>query len=211
MRPANEWFPPDELARLYSVYLAVVAVPAVAFVAFMFVVAPPAVGGVFGVLTLAVVGFVGWWIPRFADAAAYRLGDEEVEYRRGVWFHKVSTVPYDRVTNVGTGQGPIQRRMGVGNVAVHTAGQGAQNTAELTVNAVADYEDVRDQVLERVRAREPVATEGADRRTRRPAADAGPGGAGGDADADRDTGAGDPVVAELRAIRALLEEDSGSR
>lgn len=203
MRPANEWFPPDELARLYYAYLAVFAVPAVAFVAFMFVVAPLPVGAVFGVLTLAVVGFVAWWIPTFADSAAYRLGDEEVAYRRGVWFRKESTVPYDRVTNVGSGQGPLQRRFGVGSVDVHTAGQGAQNTAELQVNALADYEDVRDQILERVRAGEPVATEGADKRRVRSVSVGRGTGSGSGSESD---GEADPVVAELRRIRALLEE-----
>lgn len=201
MRPANEWFQPDELARLYYAYLAVFAVPTLAFVAFLLVVVPLPVGAVLGTATLAVVGFVAWWVPKFAETAAYRLGDEEVAYRRGVWFRKESTVPYDRVTNVGSGQGPLQRRFGVGSVDVHTAGQGAQNTAELQVNALADYEDVRDQILERVRAGEPVATEGADQRRVRSATVGRGTGTGSGPDGEED-----PVVAELRRIRTLLEE-----
>lgn len=129
-----------------------------------------------------------------------------MEYRRGVWFRKHSEVPYDRITNVDTVQGPVQRSIGVGAVSLHTAGYASQTDAELKVNGIADYEDVKEQVLARVRAS--PAPRGA-----------GTGGARTDAGAARtDAGAtgvapsgstdDEAVLRELRAIRSLLESQS---
>ncbi len=185
MRPEGEWFKPEELTDLYHAYLVigcVVALPAAAFVA---MVATVTTGIVIGVIVVAALTFLLWWISAFYDTAAYRLTLEDIEYRRGVFFRKKSNVPYNRITNIETHQGPVQRYVGAGSVAIQTAGQSGQGaTAELTVNGVADYEDIAEQVQEKVHGKPPEAVEAG----------------------EHDTGQ-ETVVAELRKIRELLEQD----
>lgn len=40
-----------------------------------------------------------WRIPAFYRTAAYRFTDDEIEYRRGVFFQQKTTVPYNRITS----------------------------------------------------------------------------------------------------------------
>ncbi|WP_336037251.1 PH domain-containing protein [Halobacterium yunchengense] len=199
MRPENEWFKPEKLTAYYYLYEAVAVVVLVAVGAFLaslgvlseaplwvvsLVVVPP-------VLALA---FLTWWIPAFYRTAAYRFTDDEIEYRRGVFFQQKTTVPYNRITNVDATQGPVERLVGAGSVGVHTAGYGGQVGAELTVSGVSDYEPIRDQVLSNVRQRRPVATEGGDDATDE----------AGQPSRDRENLASEEL-AELRRIRELLE------
>jgi membrane protein YdbS with pleckstrin-like domain len=152
--------------------------------------APAAVLAGIAVAVVVPVVYVTWWIRAFFDSAAYRFTDEEVEYRRGVFFRQKTTVPYDRITNVGTSQGPVERALGAGSVAIHTAGYGGQMGAELTINGVSDFEDIKDQVLAKVRRRPPAATESGETST--PVA--------------TDDGE-DAMLGELRRIRELLEAE----
>ena len=206
MRPENEWFKPEKLKAYVFVYegfaAALTAGSAALFVAMGGPEEVPTLvtaGG--AVAVLAVFAFLTWWIPAFYRTAAYRFGEDEVEYRRGVFFRQRTNVPYNRITNVGTTQGPVQRLVGAGSVAVHTAGYGGQMGAELTIGGVADFEEIEAQVLGKVRRRPPEAVEG------EPAGETeawtepvarGP--------VER-TGEESDVLAELRRIRELLERD----
>lgn len=117
-----------------------------------------------------------------------------MEYRRGVWLQKHSDVPYDRVTNVDTVQGPVQRSVGVGAVSLHTAGYAAQAGAELKITGIGDYEEVTEQVLARVRG------------TEAPSAGAGRSATTTESTPVPET-ADQSVLEELRAIRELLESE----
>ncbi|WEL22747.1 PH domain-containing protein [Halorhabdus sp. BNX81] len=154
MRQRHEWFGPDALATLYRTYLVgslvvtmgiPIAVTALAEDIPWYV--PAGLAG----LTIGLLAFIWWWSAAYARSVGFRLTDDEIESRGGVWWHSQSTVPYSRITNAETKQGPITRRFGVGSVAIQTAGQGAQSTAELTIQGVADYEELREQILESVR------------------------------------------------------------
>lgn len=154
MRQRHEWFGPDALATLYRTYLvgSLVVTMGIPIVVTLLVEDVPwyVPAGLAG-LTAVILAFVWWWSGAYARTVGFRLTDDEIESRGGVWWHSQSTVPYSRITNAETKQGPITRRFGVGSVAIQTAGQGAQSTAELTIQGVADYEDLREQVLESVR------------------------------------------------------------
>ncbi|MGB9985839.1 PH domain-containing protein [Salarchaeum japonicum] len=146
-----------------------------------------------GIAAVAVLGlgFVWWWSGAYERSVGYRFGGDEFEARGGVFFRSKSTIPYARITNVEAKQGPVLRYFGVGSVAVQTAGRSGQTTTEVTVSAITDYEAVRDRLVERVRA------------------DRGAGDATG-SEPKRATGGEDAtlgdVVAELRAIRTLLDD-----
>jgi membrane protein YdbS with pleckstrin-like domain len=194
MRPENEWFKPEKLARVLYVYEAIVLtvlLAAIGVVAYFGVLteAPAVVLAGIAVAVVVPFAYATWWIRAFFDTADYRFTDEEVEYRRGVFFRQKTTVPYDRITNVGTSQGPIERALSAGSVAIHTAGYGGQMGAELTINGVADFEDIKEQVLAKVRRRPPAATESGETSTT----------------VATDDGGEDAMLGELRRIRELLE------
>lgn len=167
MRPQNEWFKPEQLRRYYFTYEVIALAIVLAVVGIL------AVTGILtamqswvllvgGVALLVVFGYLTWWIPAFYRTADYRFTDDEIEYRRGVFFQQKTTVPYNRITNVGISQGPIQRLVNVGSVGIHTAGYGGQTGAELTIGGLSDFEYIKDQILAEVRGRPAKATEGDD-------------------------------------------------
>jgi membrane protein YdbS with pleckstrin-like domain len=198
MRPQNEWFKPEQLRQYYftveaialAVVLAIVGLLAVTGILFEINPLVPLIGGA---IALVVFGYLTWWIPAFYRTAGYRFTDDEVEYRRGVFFQQKTTVPYNRITNVGISQGPIERLVNAGAVGIHTAGYGGQMGAELTIGGVSDFEDIQEQILDRVRERPAKATEGEE--TVEPI----------DTRADRDEVSSE-MLGELRHIRELLEQ-----
>jgi membrane protein YdbS with pleckstrin-like domain len=199
MRPEQEWFKPEKLTRYFFAAEVLALVPIVVVVGVL-----TYSGIVFEMnrwvvyagtgAVVAAFGFLTWWIPAFSRSAAYRLGTDEVEYERGVFFQQKTTVPYNRITNVNAAQGPLQRLVNAGAVGIHTAGYGGQMGAELTISGVSDYEDVKEQILARVRGRPARATEGDD------SADA-------TATPEEDRGEFGEMLVELRRIRKLLEQD----
>ncbi|WP_439027957.1 PH domain-containing protein [Haloarchaeobius sp. DT45] len=197
MRPQNQWFKPEKLTVYYfaleaivlAIVLAIVGVLALTGVLFEPELWVLAVGAA---AVLVPVAFVTWWIPAFYRSADYRLTADELEYRRGVFFQQKTTVPYNRITNVDSVQGPVQRVVDAGTVRIHTAGFGGQTGAELTIDGVSDFEDIKEQVLDAVRGRAPEATEGASVPEVAPTP----------AETGSDSG---EVLAELRRIRELLE------
>ena len=54
--------------------------------------------------------------------ASYRLDDQCLEIRRGVYWRTVVTVPRSRVQHTDVSQGPLERRFGLGTLVVYTAG-----------------------------------------------------------------------------------------
>ncbi|MFC6976555.1 PH domain-containing protein [Halomicroarcula sp. GCM10025709] len=194
MRPRNKWFKPEQLRRYYFVYeagalLVVLCVIGVLAGTGILTQLADWVVLVGGAGLLIAFGYVTWWIPAFYRTTGYRFTDDEIEYRRGVFFRQKTTVPYNRITNVGTSQGPIQRLVSAGSVGIHTAGYGGQMGAELTISGVSDYEAIKEQILDRVRERPAKATESEDE----------PAIVG-------TTTSTDEVVSELRRIRELLEQ-----
>lgn len=191
MRQQNEWFRPEHLASLRNVYvvifLLIVGVPAAVGVYFATPLASVAVLAV----AIVVLTFFVWYNRAFERSAAYRLTPEEIQYRRGVWIKKQSEVPYKRITNVTTSEGPIQRWVGAGSVEIHTAGRSAQAGAEMKVQGVEDFEEVKDQVMAEVRAQRGVAEDEGEAPAEAPTA------ATGTADEE--------LLEEVRQIREILE------
>ena len=53
---------------------------------------------------------------------SYRVDDEGIEIRRGVWWRTVTNVPRSRVQHTDVSQGPFERNHGLGTLVVYTAG-----------------------------------------------------------------------------------------
>jgi membrane protein YdbS with pleckstrin-like domain len=73
-----------------------------------------------GVLILIVI-FVAW-VRIYYVSMWYELRDDEMSWKRGVWFRRTGIVPYNRITNLDVIQGPVMRRFGISTLSIQTAG-----------------------------------------------------------------------------------------
>ena len=75
-------------------------------------------------LVLVLVAF--WhavrWPARAYEHTFYRVDDQGIEIRKGVYWRVVINVPRSRVQHIDVSQGPIERRYGLGTLVVYTAG-----------------------------------------------------------------------------------------
>ena len=120
------------------------------------------VGAVLGALIpiFVVPAIFLYWIPRFYDTISYVLTESEIVWRRGVWFRNTGVVPYNRVTNVDIVQGPLSRRLGIGALKIQTAGYSAnKSSAEIRLEGIEDFEELREMIMDMVRGRGPEAVE----------------------------------------------------
>lgn len=62
------------------------------------------------------------WPARAYEHTSYRVDDQGIEIRRGVFWRVVINVPRSRVQHIDVSQGPIERRYGLGTLVIYTAG-----------------------------------------------------------------------------------------
>ena len=78
------------------------------------------------VLWVVLVLFGAWhadvWPPRAYQHTFYRIDEQGVEIRKGVYWRIVINVPRSRVQHIDVSQGPIERRYGLGTLVIYTAG-----------------------------------------------------------------------------------------
>lgn len=109
---------------------------------------------------LATMLFIAYWIPKYCNSISYKLTGSEMVWKRGVWFKTTGIVPYNRITNVDIAQGPISRMLGIAALKIQTAGYSAQKMgAEIKIEGVKDFEELRAIITGFVRGRKPVAVE----------------------------------------------------
>ena len=103
----------------------------------------------------AIAAFVAWWWPgvRYRHWT-YALGEDALELSYGPVVRTESVIPDFRVQHVDTSAGPIERKLGLANLQVHTAS--AATDATLPGLAVADAEEIRRRMLERAGAGDAV-------------------------------------------------------
>lgn len=160
------------LSTLYYIYLAIPAVLLaiallVATVALFPYVRRPGVGvalTITWVIFLVIVLPVALWIEMYRRSIHFTLGPTRIIFERGVWWKTRSFVPYNRITNVDVIQGPLSRRLGLGKVAIQTAGYSATPRssgmfAEAAIFGAKNFEEIKDAVLEQVSRLRPVAVE----------------------------------------------------
>lgn len=101
------------------------------------------------------------WVGQYCPTIIYKLTDHEMVWRRGVWFRKTGIVPYNRITNVDIEQGPVSRRFGIATIKIQTAGYSAPTArkAEITIEGMKNFEEIRDAIMDLVKGQKPVAVE----------------------------------------------------
>ena len=69
---------------------------------------------------------IGWlsyaWPPIHYRHTSYRLDEEGIEIRSGVWWREIVSVPRSRVQHIDVSQGPMERSYGLGRLVLYTAG-----------------------------------------------------------------------------------------
>lgn len=88
---------------------------------------------------------------RHYRAWGYRMDEDELQVRQGVWVRVHTVVPLDRVQHIDVAQGPIERSLGLCRLVVHTAGTlHSQVVLPGLTRAIA--EAMRDEIRARIRA-----------------------------------------------------------
>lgn len=140
------------------------------------------------------------YIPAWVASIRYEMTDEEVVVHKGVFGRVHKIVPYRTITNVSITRGWLDRIwLNIGNVNIQTAGAGATSIAEERLSGLRDFEGIRDQIVTHLRRY---------RADTRPALGGGVAGVAPAADEQAQPADGDvsqQMLAELRAIRELLE------
>ena len=83
-------------------------------------------GGIWAVFIFWMI-CVWMWIGPYYRSFAYRIDNDAVRMKYGVFWKQDTTVPYNKITNVDVTQGPLQRVYGLGTIHVQTAGAGGSS------------------------------------------------------------------------------------
>jgi membrane protein YdbS with pleckstrin-like domain len=155
---------------------------------------PVVTGIVIAIILLTTFAFFTW-IRLYYESMVYQLREDEVNWKRGVWFRRTGIVPYNRITNLDLVQGPVMRAFGISSLAIQTAGYSGQTVPEIRIEGIEHAEELRELIRDRVRK----SCRG----------DEGTGGHPAPAAASVRGGMDERVLSELVAIRQLLEKGAG--
>ncbi len=96
-----------------------------------------------GVAIVAVVSVA--FVPRRVKAIGYALRDDDLVFRRGIFFQRLVAVPYGRLQLVDVGRGPVARILGLSKLSLVTA---AASTGVSIPGLPADTaEELRDHLI----------------------------------------------------------------
>jgi uncharacterized protein len=98
---------------------------------------------------------IGWLAWRYANAAiacfGYALLEDGLWLEHGVYWRKAVFVPRARVQHTEVSHGPLDRKMGLASLVVHTAGLRAQHLKIPGLTEAAAHQ-LRDALLQRTQA-----------------------------------------------------------
>lgn len=131
----------------------------------------------------------------------YRFDEEGISMRWGILFRREVNLNYARIQDIHLTSGILQRWLGLADIHIQTASGSA--TAEMTIEGLQEFEDLRDFLYSKMRGSRP----GTPSRTGAPAAVAPEGG-----DDAGTAGLLREIHGEIRAARLALERlaDTGA-
>ena len=161
IRIGEEFKPSPKFMKLYFIYyLFTIIIGFLPWYIPMVILAPPVASVPISLVFIPMIIFAGAWIPKYYNSIAYKLTEHEIIWRRGVWFKYTGIVPYNRITNIDIAQGPISRRLGIASLKIQTAGYSAGKArAELRLDGIERFEELRDLIMSFVKKRKPAAVE----------------------------------------------------
>ncbi len=113
---------------------------------------------VIGFLGLVVFILLQWYLPAYIKTLKYELSAEDLRLEGGVFWKRKKVIPFHKVTNLNTLQGPFERRFGLGHLNVQTAGHGANTSPEGKLVGLEDFDRIKEEVMQKVRMVKSEAT-----------------------------------------------------
>jgi putative membrane protein len=136
----------------------------------------------------------------------YRFDDEGIAMRWGILFRKEINLTYARIQDIHLSSNVVERWLGLARIEIQTASGSAK--AEMTIEGIREFEEVRDFLYSRMRGTRGVAP-GPGGAPARPAPGPPAGGAPDGAEAPELAAVLREVAAELRALRGDLAVGAG--
>jgi membrane protein YdbS with pleckstrin-like domain len=100
---------------------------------------------------VAVFVVFAYWTKLYYESMWYELHEDEMRWKRGVWFRTTGIVPYNRITNLDLKQGPVMRWLNISTLSIQTAGYSGQAVPEIRIEAIEHAEELRELVRTLVR------------------------------------------------------------
>jgi len=141
-------------------------------------------------IALGIFALLWFWVGLYYESMWYELRDDEINWKRGVWFRTTGIVPFNRITNLDVRQGPFMRVLGISTLAIQTAGYSGQAVPEIRIEAIERADELRELIRSMVRG-SPSREDGTG--SMKPSPVAG-------------TSTDQQILEELRRIRQLLEK-----
>jgi len=104
-----------------------------------------------GIFIVAIIAICLAWVNLYYESMWYELREDEMSWKRGIWFRTTGIVPYNRITNLDIRQGPVMRALGISTLAIQTAGYSGQVAAEIKIEGVEKAEELREFIRAMVR------------------------------------------------------------
>ncbi len=118
---------------------------------------------VIALLGLIVVILFQLYLPAYIKTLKYELSSEDLRLEGGVFWKRKKVIPFHKITNLNTLQGPFERRFGLGHLNIQTAGHGANTSPEGKLIGLTDFDKIKEEVMQKVRLVKSVATATEDR------------------------------------------------
>jgi len=112
----------------------------------------PLVTGIIGAGILVLIVVLVIWARLYYRSMWYELREDEISWKRGVWFRTTGIVPYNRITNLDIRQGPVMRALGISTLAIQTAGYSGQAVPEIKIEGLIHANELRELIRTLVRA-----------------------------------------------------------
>jgi membrane protein YdbS with pleckstrin-like domain len=113
---------------------------------------------VIGVLGLIVFILIQLYLPAYVRTLKYELSSEDLRVQGGLFWRRKKVIPFHKITNLNTLQGPFERRFGLGHLNVQTAGHGANTSPEGKLVGLEDFDAIKEEVMAKVRLVKSEAT-----------------------------------------------------
>ena len=109
------------------------------------------IAGISTTCVLGIIAVIVVWAGLYYKSMWYELRDDEISWKRGVWFRTTGIVPYNRITNLDIKQGPVMRVLGISTLAIQTAGYSGQAVPEIKIEGIVHAEELRELIRSLVR------------------------------------------------------------
>jgi uncharacterized protein len=157
--PLNTRFKPSTSMMTWyraGIAMILVTILLIAFVPAVFFGEMPVFFSVIVLCSTAIIFILLWiWVGMYYESMWYELRDDEINWKRGVWFQSTGIVPYNRITNLDVRQGPLMRVLKISNLAIQTAGYSGQSVPEILIEAIEHADELRELIRCKVRGCSP--------------------------------------------------------